>query len=218
MLEREKELLRAEQEARLLLEQGRRRLMFLADASGALTTSLRSQKMTLAGIPALAVPEIADICVTYTFGRGGVASDTVIAARDQELHDLVTEYEEHYGVPEGARHPLARLLSRGVPIMFSELHEPNLLLLAQEERQREILKRLSLTSYIAAPLVAAGRIIGAMTFATVDPENRFGEAELAVAVVLAHRAAVALDNARLFEESQRAQEELRALLEPPRLP
>jgi K+-sensing histidine kinase KdpD len=105
------------------------------------------------------------------------------------------------------------LLKSQASILVSDLHGPAVLSLAQDDSQRDILAQLGLTSYMAVPLVADGRLVGAMTFAAVDPQKRFGQGELAIAEILARRVSMALENARLFAESQQAQEELRAALE-----
>src|SRR5947209_2556042 len=54
------------------------------------------------------------------------------------------------------------------------------------------------------PLTARGRPLGAMSFVSSDPDRRYGSAELALAEDLARRAAIAVDNARLFREAQEA--------------
>ena len=50
------------------------------------------------------------------------------------------------------------------------------------------------------PLKARGRIIGIVVFASLDPGRRYGADDLVLAEDLARRAALALDNARLYED------------------
>src|SRR5438874_2234905 len=57
---------------------------------------------------------------------------------------------------------------------------------------------------MCVPLVAHERALGAMTFVSASPERRYGPADLTLAEDLAHRAALALDNARLHRELQLA--------------
>jgi PAS domain S-box-containing protein len=201
-----------EQAARLEAELAQRRLWFLSEASGALAASLQ-HGLTLERIPKLAVPELADICEVYTFSADGSPNATVAACANDELEELVRALHAAYSSRSGATHPLVALLKSQASILVSDLHGPAVLSLAQDDSQRDILAQLGLTSYMAVPLVADGRLVGAMTFAAVDPQKRFGQGELAIAEILARRVSMALENARLFAESQQAQEELRAALE-----
>jgi K+-sensing histidine kinase KdpD len=85
--------------------------------------------------------------------------------------------------------------------------------IVQDERHREILEELGFTSYMAAPLVARGRLFGALTFATAGESRRYTRQDLSLAEELARRGALALDNARLYDDSQRIQDALRVALE-----
>ncbi|MEO6197619.1 MAG: ATP-binding protein [Dehalococcoidia bacterium] len=205
-------LLIVEQNGRIEAELAQRRLSFLSEASGKLTASLK-YGLTLDQLPRLAVPDIADVCEIYIFPTEGDVGEIVMACRDPELEELVKEFHEASVPRGGAAHPLRRLLQRQASILVGDLYEPAVMSLAQDDRQREILGKLGLVSYMAVPLVAGGRTIGAMAFSAVDPQKRFGEAELAIAKILAQRVSVYLDNAQLYAESQRAQEELRAAAE-----
>jgi signal transduction histidine kinase len=66
------------------------------------------------------------------------------------------------------------------------------------------LRELGLESLIVVPLVAHGRTLGTMSFAWAQPERRYTAADLALAEDLAHRAALAMDNSRLYDEIQEA--------------
>src|SRR5437867_13148000 len=68
------------------------------------------------------------------------------------------------------------------------------------------------------PLVADGRSLGAMSFASSESRRRFGQADLELAEDLAHRAAVAVVNARLYEERSHVARTLQRSLLPQRLP
>jgi PAS domain S-box-containing protein len=56
---------------------------------------------------------------------------------------------------------------------------------------------------IAAPLKVKGKLIGVFTTATVDPERKFDEADLHLLTMFARQAAIAIENARLFDQAQR---------------
>jgi serine phosphatase RsbU (regulator of sigma subunit) len=74
------------------------------------------------------------------------------------------------------------------------------------------------TSALAVPLVARGRTLGALFLMYTESGRRFGAADVAFAEDLARRAAVALDNARLYAERARVARTLQDSLLPHRLP
>jgi signal transduction histidine kinase len=63
---------------------------------------------------------------------------------------------------------------------------------------------LAATSSMILPLVARGRSVGAMCLVSSSPHRRFSATDLSLAQELARRAAVAIDNARLYHEAQEA--------------
>ena len=66
-------------------------------------------------------------------------------------------------------------------------------------------RRLAVSSFMVVPLAARGRTFGAISLWTARPgRRRFDAEDLALAEDLARRAAVAVDNARLFAEANHA--------------
>ena len=109
------------------------------------------------------------------------------------------------------------MLRTGEPEMMAEIPEELVDQAARDEEHRELLRRAwNSRSYMVVPLVTRGRTLGAISFVSAESGRRYGEADLRLAEELARRAALAVDNARLYEEAQReiaerrwAQEELR---------
>jgi PAS domain S-box-containing protein len=66
---------------------------------------------------------------------------------------------------------------------------------------------------LAAPLLIAGRLVGAIAFLDANPNRRFGDAELRLVNMFTPHAAVAIENARLFAAERRRAEEQQALLD-----
>src|SRR5690606_24351818 len=62
------------------------------------------------------------------------------------------------------------------------------------------LHELGLESFMVVPLLAHGRTLGTMSFAWANPDRRYSAADLALAEDLAYRAALAMDNSRLYGE------------------
>jgi PAS domain S-box-containing protein len=88
---------------------------------------------------------------------------------------------------------------------------------ARDEEHLRLLREIGFTSVIIVPMTTRGRTLGAITLVSSESGRRFGEADLELAEELGHRAALAVDNARLYEEAQKeiaerewAQAELRS--------
>jgi PAS domain S-box-containing protein len=107
---------------------------------------------------------------------------------------------------------VANVLRTGEP-EFLPSFPPELLdeALGDNDELRRIVDELGLTSSITVPLNARGRTLGALSLITAETHALFTEADFELALEVARRAAVAVDNARLFREAQRGANAARAL-------
>jgi PAS domain S-box-containing protein len=71
--------------------------------------------------------------------------------------------------------------------------------------------RLSIASLIAVPMIAQGKILGVLATSTINPPRQFTQADLQLATALADRAALAIENARLYEQERVLRQRLEAL-------
>src|SRR5581483_10934478 len=86
---------------------------------------------------------------------------------------------------------------------------------ARDERHLRLIRSLGLKSYLCVPLVVSGNTLGLLTFATAESGRQYTEADLALAVDLAHRAAVAVENTQLYQalrDADRRKDEFLATL------
>ncbi len=178
--------------------------LLVAEASELLASSL-DYETTLANVARLVVPRFADWCSIDmvqedgSIGRLTVAHTDLAKARwaDELVERYPPEQNAPYGVPNVIRTQQAEL----VPEISDDLlvdatkDTPELL---------EILRELGLRSSMCVPLVARGRALGAITFVSAESERRYEEADLAIALDLARRASVAVDNARLYRHADRS--------------
>lgn len=197
--------LRAEAEA------ARERLTLLAEASGLLAASL-DYPTTLRQIVRLAVPRLADWCTIDMLDDGDGQIQRVAAAhrdsvKEELLYDLVRRYPIRLDAPRGA----AIVLRTGQADVQPELTDADLRIVARDEEHLRILRDLRPHSHLLVPLVARGRRLGVLSFSFGASDRRYSPADLPLADDLAGRAAVAIDNARLYREAQRAEEELQRL-------
>src|SRR5262249_34561172 len=68
-----------------------------------------------------------------------------------------------------------------------------------------IVRYLGFAAYLIVPLVARGRTSGVLSLVATEPGRKYGPADLEMAELVALRAALAIDNATLYQAAQEAQ-------------
>ncbi|MFN2433085.1 MAG: PAS domain S-box protein [Gemmatimonadota bacterium] len=176
---------------------------FLAEATSALSSSL-DEEQALARVARLAVPRMGDWCLVDLAEEGGERRRVAAVHADPARQELVEDLE--LGAPAGAPETrgIARVLGSGEPDLAEDLPEAELAGLAPDAGQLARLRALSVRSYVCVALRARGRTLGALTLGSGEPGRRFAFGDLVAVEELARRAALALDNARLFREAQRS--------------
>ena len=189
-------LLEMAQAAQAEAEASAERARFLAGASDLLASSL-DQAATLDSLVRLAVPGFADWCVVHLAepigGRrlhaaGDDPEGTGMAAMFERL---ATSVELHTLLPALDR------VKEGQPLLLPEIGPDWMASL-------HAVHQLAPKSAMVVPMTARGRAIGTLSFIVTRPERRYGPADLALARDLAQRAAIAVDNARLYAEAEGA--------------
>lgn len=177
-------------------------LQFLAEASRLLSNSL-DYETTLQSVAQLTVPFLADWCAVD------------IVQEDQSMRELVAHINPHkvevirsarfrYPPSPEVAHGVPHVLSTGKPEMRSQIDDNLLSLIARDEEHLRVLREQNFRSYMCVPLQAHGRTLGTVTFITSESNRHYNQADLRLAEDLARRAALAVDNARLYRESQEA--------------
>ncbi|GIV98270.1 MAG: hypothetical protein KatS3mg057_2927 [Herpetosiphonaceae bacterium] len=203
-LERQKdELLQARDRALAEAIQAQSRLAFLAEASVELATSL-DYETTLQRVARLAVPTLADCCAVDVLEEDGAIHPVATVHFDPIKEQQVQELRRRYPTNPTARHGIAHVLRRAVPKIIPEITDTLLESNACDTEHLAMLRGLGFKSGLIVPIVARGRTLGAITFIMAESGRRYDEDDLALAEELARRAAVAIDNARLYHESQEA--------------
>ncbi|NMO14010.1 GAF domain-containing protein [Pyxidicoccus fallax] len=191
-----------ERTARLQAEEAGQRLQLLADASALVASSLEWED-TVSGVAKLALGGFADGCTVDAYEDGVVRRLAVLHADSREAP---TDSEMPCVVPEAAGPLHASLLSEVLATGRARmLTRPK----GMEALAADGTRLPGGGSLIVAPLVARHRTQGALTFVRGEERTSFDEADLALAVELAGRAALAIDNARLLRQARTAEEESR---------
>ncbi|HEX8272681.1 MAG TPA: GAF domain-containing protein [Longimicrobiaceae bacterium] len=199
----------AREQARLAAEAEGRRAAFLAEASRLLAGSLE-YRSTLANLAAAAVPALGDWCAV------DMLADPASDAWPPVVHRLAVAHQDPAKVAWAreleAREPpdwsaptgLPQVLRSGRAEFYPVVTEEMLLAAARSAEQLALLREIGFAAYICVPLVARGRVLGALTLCTTESGRHYEPADLALAEELARRAAVAVDNARLYAAEQDA--------------
>jgi PAS domain S-box-containing protein len=212
-IERERaSLLVRERDARRGAEQEHQRMAFLADLGTVLDRALGYEE-SLTEFARVAVPQLGDWCVIDVLEEDGTIQRYAAAHANPEKRELVEALRERYPGDPDAPQGLPLTIRTGESQLLREI-SPEMLeagALGQDEEHSRIMRELGFHSAIIVPLRARGRILGAVGLALGDDSapRKYDEEDLAYAEDLARRAALALDNSRLFTETVMTQEELR---------
>jgi PAS domain S-box-containing protein len=174
-------------------------LGFLARANELLVTSLDWER-TLEGIAELAVPALAGYLVIDLFDEEDELHWVVAVHADPEKTELVRELRGRYP-PTLSTHPIQVALRTGEAQLLPDL-QAEADAMAHDAKHARAIRKIANTSGLVAPLVARGRTLGTISLGTIEGQPRFDESDLAMAMELARRISLALDNARLFAEAQ----------------
>ena len=185
------------QRARAAESAGRagRKLAFLARASEELAGTLDIET-TLGNLARLTVPEVADSCVVHLLQDDELAC-VAVEHVDPDKRELAVRLERLW--PERLDDAfVGRVVRTGESVLVPQVEAVEPTAHGVPWEKAELLARLEQRSVIVAPLVARGRTLGALTFVSSDSGRRYGPNDLTFAEDLARRAAVAVDNARLY--------------------
>jgi signal transduction histidine kinase/CHASE3 domain sensor protein len=178
------------------------RRAFLVSAIDELSSSL-DYHATLASVARLAVPTLADWCAVDVI-EGGRTQRLAIAHVDPAKIAFVAELERHYPSDPASPTGVPQVIRSGEPLFMPTIPRELIVARARDHRHLELIDQLQLESFMAIPLKIAGRVIGVISFAMAESRRRYGAEDVAFAQSLADRAALAIENARLFEEVARS--------------
>jgi PAS domain S-box-containing protein len=187
--------------ARAAAEAAGARLSVLAEASQQLAGSL-DYESTLANLSTLLVPRFADWYAVDVADRGGFRRIAVVH-RDPAKEKWANKSMELFAPEADELEGTARVVRTGEAVLYRTISDDLLAASTLSKEHHEVLRQLGMESAMCVPLTAAGRTFGALMLVSADPQRLFDEEDLDFAKHLGRRAAVAVDNARLYRESER---------------
>lgn len=200
--EQEREaLLVREMQNREAAEAGARRIAFLARASEVLHSSLAYEE-TFARLLRLIVPELATYCVLDVVEESGNVRRLNVVHAEPAMQGMAERLRLY---PRTQSHYLTRHAIAGrAPELVERVDDALLLAAAEDEEHLMILRALAPASAMIVPLSTREQTLGALFFARDARSQPYTASDLTLATELAQRAAVALDNARLYRRAQQA--------------
>jgi PAS domain S-box-containing protein len=189
----------------------------LAEAGQELSSSL-DYVHTLQRVAELTVPRLADWCAV-AMRDGDLIAQVAVAHVDigkvARVRDFEARHPAHLSDPTGA----AEVIRSGEAVLIPEITGQVLADAALTAEELALARDLELHSVIIVPLAIADQVpIGALSLATAESGRRLGETDLALAAELGRRAAIAVENARLYRELSEIATTLQRSLLPPDLP
>jgi PAS domain S-box-containing protein len=186
-------------------------LQLLAEA-GALLGSSLDYETTLAALTRLAVPRLADWCSLDILGEDGVVRLLAVAHVDPAKVKFAHELRRRYPPDPKDSHGVHEVIRTGRSSMLPDIPDELLVKATRDAEHLRIARELGLRSAMTVPLTARGRTFGALALVNSESGRRFTSEDLTLAEQLAGRAALAVDNARLYTGAVRAEERFRSLI------
>ena len=183
----------------------RERAEVLAESGAVLAESL-DIGATLGALARLVVPRVADWCFVELVTENGRIEPAAIHHGDPERVAWAEKLLARYPIDPAAPYGTARVVRSGAPELVPEIPEDLFEAVAVDEEHLAALRGTGFRSHLSLPLTVRGRTIGALSLVQAESARRFGPEDLAFGEDLARRAAVAIDNARLFAAERQARE------------
>jgi PAS domain S-box-containing protein len=181
-------------------------LRFLAEATTRLSTSLEP-RTTMESTVRVVTEHLADYCMLDVSAEDGKRLERVaVAAREADTQRVLEEARSVSPAPHPDS-PAWRVLETGRAQLVAEVGESLLEDTTLDAGFRATLALLRPRSVMFVPLIARERTLGVLTVVSQDETRRYTERDLAFVEDLAWRAALAVDNARLFHQAEQAVEE-----------
>src|SRR5215207_1731117 len=184
---------------------------FAARASELLEAPPDSLDM-LEQVAGLAVPDMADLCIVDLLEPDGTLKGVVARSADPGHAEALRMQRALAPLDPHGPHPVATVARTGRAVVLPEMEDEDLRRYASSSDHLELMLRLRYRSAIVVPLSARGRTLGVLSMLRFADDAPYDEQDFAATRDIARRLALAIDNARLFNDLRRAESQLEAIL------
>lgn len=196
-------LYQAERDARDVAEQAQHRNQFLANASEVLSASLDYQE-TLGRLARIVVPEVADICTVTVIGQDDIVRLIASCGSTPELEAVIARQRQYFPRPLNECPPVQSIVDTTSSLLIDPLDPRFIEQDSGDSGHLELLRQANLVSGMRVPMKSGGRVIGMISLWLANTERRFQAEDITLVEDLAHRAALATDNAWHYEAARKA--------------
>lgn len=197
-----------EKAARMEYKHNEERLAFLYKAGEMLNSSL-DYSQTLANIAKMITPQIADWCIIDEIQEEGTLKHTVVSHTDPVKAKRGLELVEKYQQDSKSMKGISQVYNTLKSEMYEIITDEMLLSEAQDQSHFMLLREIGIKSVILVPLHLRNKTYGVLTLGMSDLGRQFNTKDLEITEVLARRITIALENAKIYKDSQ----SINALLE-----
>jgi PAS domain S-box-containing protein len=190
---------------------------FLARAGTVLASSLDYQQ-TLRNVAGLAVPQIADWCGVDLFDEDGRRERVAVAHVDPARLEMASQLRAYEPDELNPEQGVGLVLRTGEPALYNEIDDEMLQGAAVDQEHLRLLRAVGMRAVLIVPMVVRGRTIGTLTLVSAESGRAFDEGDVEFAGQIAERAALAVENARLYSERSEIARTLQNSLLPEALP
>lgn len=191
-------LMKADYDARQALEQQASSVRLMADVTTLLASSL-DYEAVLARLTQRLVPTLADWCAVDVLDDRGRVVRISVHHSDPDKIAVARDLEMRYPADPNAQHGVSNVLRTGESEWVARIPDSWLAAAARDDDHLRLLRQLGLQSYIAVPIKARGRMLGALSVVYAESNRAYTESDVRYIEELAARAALSLDNALLFQ-------------------
>ncbi len=185
--------------------------MRLLDEAGRILASSLDYETTVAAVARLAVPKFADWAAVDVVVDGEI-KQLAVAHVDPRKVEWARELSRKYPVDPAAPTGVPAVIRTGRPHLRSTVTDEMLAAIAQDPDHLRLLREIGMYSLVIVPMIARDEVLGAMTLISSNPARHYDERDVSLMMELARRAAVAIDNARLYRAALVANESKAAFL------
>ena len=179
------------------------RQRFLAEISTRLVESL-DYESTLLRLAKMMIESIADGCAIDIADHDGTLRRICVVAREAQKARLVEELEARFPTPMDSPAGNVTAFRTGQPGLYTTFPDELLRSVSVNDEHYALWQQIGMQSCMCLPLNARGRTLGVITLVSHDALRLFGASDLAFAEEIAQRAALVIDNARLYQEAHDA--------------
>jgi PAS domain S-box-containing protein len=187
---------------------------FIAKVASAFHSSLDPQEAAQT-IVETAIPELCELCVIDQLLPDGTVGWAAIAATDPVIADGLRALRQSAPIDPDGSHPVAGVIRSGRPAVLRDLTSDDMRgQVAQSEEHERFIAANQYTSAVVIPLIARGRLLGTISFVRVQNDRLYDAGDLDLFSDIGERAAMAIDNARLYRERSDIATTLQRVLRP----